>query len=144
MGFSFLKTGAASQALAKKQAQEAEQRKLEQGKLFRFWLKEGEEARITFVDGDLAPEGYLTPPRYYEHNLFLQGQWNNFFVCPEKTNPEAKDSCPICEGDEKPYMVALFTVIDHRTIHGTKDKTKIYKDTKKILAAKPQSFELLN
>ena len=144
MAFKFLKTGTASAELAKKQAVEAEQRKAEQGKLFRFWMKEGEEARITFVDGSLSEEGFLLPPRFYEHNLFLNGQWNNFFVCPEKTNPESKDTCPICESDDRPSLVALFTIIDHREFTGTKDKTKKYKDTKKLLVAKPQTFELLN
>jgi len=38
--------------------------------------------------------------------------------------------------------VALFTIIDHRQIQ-SKDKTKTYKDTKKLLVAKPQTFELL-
>lgn len=140
----FLKTGSASAEMAKKQAVEAEQRKSEQGKLFRFWMKDGEEARITFVDGELSPEGFLLPPRYYEHNLFLNGQWNNFFVCPEKTNPESKDTCPICESPDRPSLVALFTIIDHREFTGSKDKTKVYKDTKKLLVAKPQTFELLN
>lgn len=144
MAFSFLKTGAASAELAKKNEAEAEQRRQEQGKLFRFYLKDKEEARITFVDGELSPEGFLLPPRYYEHNLFLNGSWNNNFVCPEKTNPDSKDKCPLCEADDRPSLVALFTVIDHRNIQGTKDKTKFYKDTKKLLVAKPQSFEILN
>ena len=147
MGFTFLKTGAESAKMAQRAAAEQEQRQSERGKLFRFWMKEKEEARITFVDGELAKEGalagYLDPPRYYEHNLFLHGQWNNFFYCPEKTNPDADDKCPLCESGDKPALVALFTIIDHRTIQSTKDKTKVWKDTKKILVAKPQTFELL-
>ena len=77
MAFTFLKTGAASAKLAQKAAAEPEARK-QQGKMFRFWMKEKEEARITFVDGDLAKDGplagYPDPPRYYEHNLFLNGR----------------------------------------------------------------------
>lgn len=144
MGFTFLKTGAASAQLAHKAAVEQEQRKEGAGKLYRFWLKENEEARITFVDGDLTQEGFLCPPRYYEHNMFLNGSWNNFFVCPEKTNPDSKDNCPLCESPDRPSLVALFTIIDHRQFTSTKDKTKVYKDTKKLLVAKPQTFELLN
>jgi len=147
MAFTFLKRGAESAKMAAKAAAEAEQRRSEQGKLFRFWMKEKEEARITFVDGELSKEGaltgYLDPPRYYEHNLFLNGQWNNFFYCPEKTNPDANDKCPLCESGDKPALVALFTIIDHRQIPSTKDKTKIWKDQKKLLVAKPQTFELL-
>jgi hypothetical protein len=143
MAFKFLKTGAESAKLAQRAAAEAEARRLEQGKMFRFWMKEKEEARITFVDGDLNAEGFLCPPRYYEHNLFLSGTWNNFYLCPEKTAPEAGDKCPICESGDKPALVALFTVIDHRQIQ-SRDKTKIWKDTKKILVAKTQTYELLN
>jgi hypothetical protein len=144
MGFTFLKTGADSAKLAQRAAAEQEQRQAEKGKLFRFWLKEKEEGRITFIDGDLNAEGFLVPPRYYEHNLFLNGQWNNYYVCPEKTNPDANDKCPICESGDRPSLVALFTIIDHRQIQSTKDKTKVWKDTKKLLVAKPQTYELLN
>lgn len=144
MAFTFLKTGAESAKMAQKAALEAEQRRSEQGKMFRFWLKEKEEARITFVDGDLGPDGFLVPPRYWEHNLFHDGTWNNFYVCPERTNPESNDKCPICEaGENRASLVALFTIIDHRSIQ-SKDKTKTYKDTKKLLVAKSQTFELLN
>lgn len=147
MAFKFLKTGAESAKLAQKAAAEQEQRKSEQGKMFRFWLKEKEEARITFVDGDLATtgqmEGYPDPPRYYEHNLYLNGSWNNFFFCPEKTNPNGDDKCPICESGDRPALVSLFTIIDHRQIQSSKDKNKVYKDTKKLLVAKAQTHELL-
>lgn len=96
------------------------------------------------MDGDLGPDGHLVPPRYYEHNLYLEGTWNNFFACPEKTNPEAGDKCPICESGDRPSLVALFTIIDHRQIQSTKDKNKIWKDTKKLLVAKANTFEVLN
>ena len=132
--------------MAAKAQQEAEQRQAEKGKLFRFWMKEKEEARITFVDGELATEGalagYPDPPRYYEHNLFLNGSWNNFVVCPEKTDPASGEKCPYCEAGERPSLVALFTVIDHRQ-GVSKDKSKTYKDTKKLLVAKPQTYEML-
>ena len=146
VAFTFLKRGAESAKLAQRAAIEAEQRKSEQGKMFRFWMKEKEEARITFVDGELAKEGplkgLLDPPRYWEHNLFLSGVWNNFFVCPEKTNPDSGEKCPLCESGDRPSLVSLFTIIDHRQIQ-SKDKTKTYKDTRKLLVAKPQTFELL-
>lgn len=133
--------------MAQKAAAEQEARREQQGKAFRFWMREKEEARITFVDGALATEGDLAgrllPPRFWEHNLFLNGSWNNFFVCPEKTVPDANDKCPLCESGDRPSLVALFTIIDHRQVQSTKDKNKTYKDTKKLLVAKPQTFELL-
>ena len=121
MAFTFLKTGAASAKLAQKAAAEAEARQQQGNRMFRFWMKEKEEARITFVDGDLAKDGplagYPDPPRYYEHNLFLNGVWNNFFVCPERTSPDSGEKCPLCESGDKPSLIALFTIIDHRQIH---------------------------
>ena len=142
MGVSWLKKGAESAKAAQQEAAAAEQRKSEQGKMWRFWLKEGEEARITFVDGELSSEGFLLPPRFYEHNVYLNGSWNNLFVCPEMTNPEAGEKCPICEGGDRPSLVALFTIIDHRVFKGKDGKS--YSNTPKILAAKSQSFEMLN
>ena len=147
MAFKFLKTGAASAKMMQQAAAEQEARRSQENKLFRFWMKEKEEARITFVDGELAKEGalagYLDPPLYYEHNLYLNGSWNNPYPCPEKTNPDSGDKCPICESGDRPSMVVLFTIIDHRSIPSTKDKTKVWKDTKKLLVAKKGTFDLL-
>jgi hypothetical protein len=142
MALKWMKKGEDSVALAKQEELAAEKRKEEQGKMFRFWIKEGEDARITFVDGELSAEGFLMPPRYYEHNLFLNGSWGNIFVCPEKTNPESGDKCPICAGGDRPALVALFTIIDHREFKGKNDV--LHRDTPKLLVAKSATFELLN
>lgn len=137
----WMSTGAQSKKLAEQEAIEAQKRKEEQGKMYRFYLKTGEEARITFVDGALDGEGYLTPPRFYEHAIQVAGKWEDF-VCPEKTNPESGDKCPICASGDRPYLVSLFTVIDHREIQ-SKDKTKTYKDMPRLLALKPKGFEIV-
>ena len=143
MSLKFLKTGAESAKLAEKAKAEAEARKAEQGTMFNFFLKNGEEARITFVDGELSKEGNLMPPRYYEHSMMEQGTWGHFYVCPEKTLQETKDKCPLCESGDRPALISLFTVIDHRT-YQSRDKTKTYVNTKKLLKAKPPTFEILN
>ncbi len=111
--------------------------------MWRFWLKPGEEATITFVDGDLSPEGFLLPPRFYEHNLYLNGKHNNMFVCPEKTSPESGEKCPICEDpQERPSLVALFTVIDHRVFLSKENKQ--ITNRPKLFVAKTQTVEMLN
>lgn len=138
----WMKKGKESAALAEKEKVEAAKRKEEQGKLWRFWIKQGEETQITFVDGVLDDEGYLTPPRFYEHQILRNGNWNNYFVCPEHTMPEAGYKCPICASGDRASLVALFTVIDHSSY--TAEDGKVYKDQVRILAAKPNSFELLN
>lgn len=137
----WMKTGAASQQLAEQEAIEALKRKEEQGKMFRFYLKTGEEARITFVDGALNKDGYLTPPRFYEHTIQVAGKWEEY-VCPEKTNPESGDKCPICASGDRPYLVSLFTVIDHREFK-SKDGSKTYSDMPRLLALKPKGFEIV-
>ena len=140
MAAAWMKKGSDAKHLEEKEKVEAEVRKQQQGKMFRFSLGDGEEGELTFVDGEVTKEGFLNPPRYYEHSHFLNGKVNNY-VCPEKTSPESGVVCPICEGDpqDRPSLVALFTVIDHRTFKGKSGKE--YKDTRKILVAKPKSYE---
>jgi hypothetical protein len=142
MSVSWLKKGEESVAIAKQEAVDQEIRKSEQGKMFRYFLKQGEEGRATFVDGELNGDGLLVPPRFYEHNLFLNGSWGNLFVCPEKTAPHLGMKCPICSGGDKPALIALFTVIDHREVK-SKDGTKTYKDMPRLFAAKSGTMEIL-
>ena len=137
----WLKTGKASAQAAKQAEAEQQKRKEEQGKMWRFFLKPGEEASVTFVDGDLSPEGFLLPPRFYEHNIYLNGTWGNLFVCPEKSG-DGSDKCPLCEDPkEHPTLVALFTIIDHR--QWTKDD-KTFKDQPRLYVANSGTFEVLN
>jgi hypothetical protein len=144
MGVTWMQKGAASANLAKQEEAAQQARKEEMGKMYRFWLKEGEEASITFVDGALSPEGFLLPPRYYEHSINKGGgQGMQHYVCPEKTNPESGQKCPICEGGDKASLVALFTIVDHR-VFPSADKTKVYANRRKLLVAKSITFELLN
>ena len=141
MGISWMKTGAESAKMAQQAEVEQQQQQDQKGKLWRFYLKDKEEARITFIDGEVSHDGHLIPPRYYEHSLELNGKWGNFFVCPEKTMPEAGHKCPICASGNKPSLVALFTIIDHREVK-TK-KGAIIKDQKRLLVAKSVTMEML-
>jgi hypothetical protein len=143
VGAGWMKKGAASAKAVTDHEQEAQRRKSEQGLMFRWSLKKGEEGRLTFIDGDLSPEGFLLPPRYYEHTVQVShGKYGNY-VCPEKTNPGAGEKCPICEqGDSYASLVALFTVIDHREY--TSKEGKSYKNRPKLLVVKTSSFEILN
>jgi hypothetical protein len=141
MAFTFIKTGEASVKAAQKEAQEVQHKKAQMGKLFRFYMKAGQDGRITFIDGDLGPDGYLVPPRWYEHMYNLGGTWTPF-VCPQKNAPDEGDTCPICELGNYPSLVTGFTIIDHTPY--TTPKQVTYVDQRKLLIAKPTSFELLN
>ncbi len=104
------------------------------GKVFRFFLKEGAEGNITFLDGNVN-DGMLDATFYYEHHVQLNGKWGNFFVCTKETEP-----CPICNSGLYPTYVALLSVIDHTTYKG---KEKDYVDTVKLFVAKQDTFKLL-
>lgn len=141
MSMSWMAKGSDSAALAKQEAAEKQQQQEQHGKLWRFYLKDKEEARITFIDGDLSHDGFLIPPRYYEHSIQMNGKWGNFFVCPEKTVPDAGHKCPLCASGDRSSLVALFTIIDHREF---KTKTgKVMKDQKRLFVAKSISMEML-
>jgi len=139
---SWLKQGEDSATMAKQHAASVELKQESKGKMFRFSLKKGEEALITFVDGELNADGYLIPPRFYEHTVYVGDRFQNF-VCPEKTAPHLGGKCPICAAGEKVSLVSLFTVIDHRQVP-SKDGTKVYKDMPRLFVAKPRTFEMLN
>jgi hypothetical protein len=141
MAVSWMKQGAASADLAKQEEAAQELRKSQQGKLYRWFLKDKEDAALTFVDGDLSPEGFLLPPRFYEHMVKVAGQWQTH-VCPEQTNPGSGQKCPICEQGEKASLVAVLTVIDHRSFKGKDDK--VYANQRRLFVCKGQTFELLN
>jgi len=143
MAVSFIKKGADSTKAAQQAEAEAEARKDEQGKMWRFYLDKGEQnVHITFIDGNLDEEGHLVPPRFYEHGVMVNNRVQHF-VCPEKSFPDSGDSCPICASGDRPSLVAVFTIIDHREFESKKDKNKVYKDRPKLLVAKGNSFEML-
>jgi hypothetical protein len=137
-----MKQGAASAQVAQQEEAEHALRKEQQGKMFRFFLDDKEEAQITFVDGALNEQGFLVPPRFYEHGLKVNGKFQTF-VCPQKSDPDAGHQCPICEQGDRPYLLSVFTIIDHR-IRKARDSDKTYQHTRRIFAAKPQTFEILN
>lgn len=144
MAFSFIKKGAESEKLAKQEEAASEARKEEMGKMWRFFLKKGETAAITFVDGALNEKGLFVPTRFYEHDWPIQNR-PHYFVCPEQTNPEGGDKCPICATGKYPYLAAVFTIIDHRQFTSTKQGSegKVFKDRPRLLVAKPKTVEML-
>lgn len=143
MGVTWMKQGDAAKQLEEQAKQEAIARQEQMGKLWRFSLEKGETGEITFVDGLLDPKyNSLNPPRFYEHNLCINGKWGNFYVCPEKTDPQTGGKCPICAGGDKPGLVALFTVVDHNPYTTKKGVTIV--NSRKLFVATPTVFESLN
>lgn len=89
---------------------------------FRFFLKPGTSALVTFVDN--AGIGLL------EHNMKINGRWGNFYTCLRDFS-----ECPLCESGDKPYYVMIWTIIDHSK-YVSERTGKEYKNTKKLLVAK--------
>ena len=95
----------------------------------RFWMPEGGETSITFLDGDLDGDGMLDELTYWEHQCKQSGHWRNWYPCIQ-----GEESCPICEAGEKNALVAIFTIIDHSEYTSKKGVT--YKDQKKLFVCK--------
>lgn len=133
-GMSFIKKGKAAQEVMAQEEHKAEQRS--KGSVLRFWLPKDKDACITFLDGNLA-DGMLDIPFYYEHQVNMNGSWNNHFICTQDEEP-----CPICEGGGAPSYVGVFTIIDHAEYVSKKDG-KTYKDQVRLLVAKRDSIKQL-
>lgn len=133
-GMKFLKRGAAAQQVMAQEEKSAEMRS--KSNIFRFWVPKDGAGCITFLDGDLK-DGVLDIPFYHEHNVNMNGNWNNHFICTQDEEP-----CPICEGGSGPSYVGIFTVIDHSEYVSKKDN-KTHKDNVKLFVAKRDTIKLL-
>jgi hypothetical protein len=131
------KTGKEAKAAVEEADRKQEERREAAGRMWRFRLKEGEEARITFTDGDLDTDGLLKNPVFKEHNLMQNGKYGNYIVCTSDTEP-----CPVCEGGDEPSLVQGFTIIDHREFKSN-DGTKTYVNTRRLFIAKRNVMKLL-
>jgi hypothetical protein len=61
------KRGAAGAAEVDKYEKEMQEKWDEGNKMYRFWMNEGENARVTFIDGNLDAEGHLDSIIFREH-----------------------------------------------------------------------------
>lgn len=137
MAVSFMKKGKAAHAMMDKAEAEAAAKKASlQNQARRFWIPQDKETQITFLDGSLDDEGVLEAVTFWEHQLKISGDWRNWFPCTQVEEP-----CPICEGGETPYLVALFTIIDHSEYKDNKGVT--HKNQKRLFACKRETFRRL-
>lgn len=128
-------------------------------KVFRFWMRDGDEGEITFVDDDSRPHLFEVPELddkdepvldkegepvlrevkldlplvYSEHQLHLDGHWRNWFTCLKPLGM----ACPICAGGDNPAQCAAFTIIDHR--EWTDKQGNKHKDELKLYIVKTSS-----
>jgi hypothetical protein len=135
MAITFLKRGRAAQDAHEKAEKEAEVRAA-QNKVRRFWVPKDGETTITFLDGKLNSDGLLDVVSYHEHRVFANGHWRNFFPCTA-----AEEPCPICEQDNQPTLVTVFSVLDHSK---WKDRSgKVHRHERKLFVAKRDTVKRL-
>ena len=139
----FLLTGKdAATAMAK---EEAKAEAAKSGNVFEFYLKDGEEKVLTFLDGDLDGEGMLDVPMLYEHTVPVPGKHGAFetHYCTQNSH----GWCPIC--DEPDYsrqaLVTLLTVLDHTpyTVQKGPNAGKSFTVSKRLFKAKRQTVKQL-
>ena len=135
----FLKSGKAALAMMEKAQAEAEMRKNSVGKAFRFWLKPGDDAHLTFLDGKIDPAtGLLDIPYANEHRIKVGSKWEDF-ICIEDEEP-----CPLCAAGEKRAFVGYLTVIDHRGYETEKDGKKVkVEHARRLYVAKTETLKQL-
>ena len=138
----WMKKGDAAKAAIKHEEQKAEDRKAEQGKLWRFYVKPESEGQVTFLDGALDKDGDLDIFMFYEHRVRLNGEWENYICTAEADQTQP---CPICESGDRPSLVGVMTVIDHtpHTIQKGPNAGKTIKNTRKLFVAKRHTIDLL-
>ena len=80
-------------------------------KVRRFWMKNGTDREITFVDPatiNFNGQQIPTPIQYMEYNLNMNGHWRNWFTRPTDDSQDF-----LKELGHRASKVAALTVIDH-------------------------------
>jgi len=131
---SYLKKGKSASTEVTKATAQAEERKA--GNFWRFWLKEDTEAKITFLDGDLLEDGTIDGVVFHEHNVKLNGNYGNFYICINEF-----EACPLCEQGDNPAFCAAFTIIDHRTYKDREGKE--HKNQTRLFVCKLDTYKML-
>jgi hypothetical protein len=108
--FSWMKTGDAAKKAVKEEEFKKQQAKEASDRIRRFRLKDGAEARVTFLDGVIDSSGVLDIPKWHEHSIKFNGFWKQF-VCT--TEADQQQACPICTAGDKPSLVGALTIINH-------------------------------
>lgn len=135
MALSFLKKGKEAQKALKQADAEAEVRAATRG-AYRFWMKEGDERTVTFLDGDLSDDGLLETVSYKQHNMKVNGKYRNYFPCVAE-----HEACPLCEMDNYASPVWVFTVMDHTKY--TDRNGKVHQHERKLFVVKRDTMKRL-
>lgn len=134
----FMQGAAADEQIAKAEAMSQAARDAA-GDSWRFFCPPGEERRVTFIDGDLRPDGRLNLTVWWEHRIPHMGKWLEI-MCMRMTHSDQNAPCIVCDGsanDYKPQLVCGLTVINHtpHTVVSGANQGKIIEDRKQVFVA---------
>jgi len=144
---SWMKTGAAADdAFAEQSASKADFGiALDKRKAlpYEFWMRPGEEKRITFLDGylatDPAEQGRLIYNAFRFHtvrNLKFPTKFDSYVCLGEEPG-----GCPLCEGGDESTWVSVFPIIDHSAFTNQQGVTRQHEV--KLFIAKSITIKLL-
>ncbi|MEE9127851.1 MAG: hypothetical protein V3U11_11990 [Planctomycetota bacterium] len=142
-GLSFMIRGSAAREEFARAQKRAKERKEKAGGAFRFWLKEGEERQVTFLDGTLDDDGMLDIPYFYEHTVPYESRFENIRCVGRNPSPEdgRTEPCPLCEAGDEPAYVGILTIIDW-TEYEDRDGNK-HEYARRLYPAKLQTLQKL-
>ncbi len=139
---SWMMGGQDAEKAFEKEDAETKARREANARLFRFRVKPGETTSVTFVDGDVHLTGpkkgsfVNSVPVVYEHTVKTGPKKWDQYLCIAEDEP-----CPFCASDNRRYICAVFTVIDHS--EWTSRKGETYTNQRKLFVAKSQTYKKL-
>lgn len=118
------------------QKRASEARKKQAYKPMRFWLPEGNEAKIVILDESIDDLFFMSEHQFKNTNT---GRWDGFEECVNE-----REDCPICDGrltgeTKNPYMALFLSIID-TTPYFNKKGEKVKFSRKLLCVKQPQSI----
>lgn len=138
MALSYLKRGTAAKTATEQADARTAAKKAAAGGVRRFYMRLEDERQITFLDGDFAETGLLDVPCFWEHQVQMNGRWDNWFPCLKEFEP-----CPVCEDTGKDAaFVYAFTVLNHTP--WTDRDGNVHEHEKQLYVCKRDTFKRLS
>jgi hypothetical protein len=137
---SWLMYGSESKDALKQAVHKQQEAKEAASRMRRFYLNDGEEKTVTFLDGILDKEGVLEFLSYHEHNLQTGPKSWEQIPCIARS-----EICPLCNIGDTPRYVGVLTVINHTqyTIKQGPNAGKVLGDRRELYVATANTLNML-
>ncbi len=142
---SFMRRGAAARSEMERAKRRQKERREAVGSTRRYWMQEGEERKITFLDGGFDEDGILDVPSFYEHTVPYETRYTNIRCVARNESPidGRTESCPICEAGDEPAYVGIFTIIEWLDEPWEDSEGKKHDYNRRLFPAKIQTMNKL-